>query len=297
MPMIKRLLPIFVALLFCAVTGCNKPNNTPQIAATTLPVYEFTSQLCNGTDICVSQLINENVSCLHNYTLQVNQMRTIESVQVLILSGAGLEDFMGDILETPNIIIDASVNVPVINAENAHEHAHSHDHGIDHHCDSHIWLSPANARIMSQNIYNSLVRIFPEHTNRFTENLNILLAEIDTLEQYGTTQLSALACRNLITFHDGFAYFAEAFDLSILKSVEEESGSEVAASELIEIIELVHDYNLPAIFTEKNSSTAAASVIEAETGVSVFELDMAMAGDSYFDAMYYNIDTLKEAFG
>lgn len=31
--------------------------------------------------------------------------------------------------------------------------------------------------------------------------------------------------------------------------------------------------------------------------MTVYSLDMAMAGDSYFDAMYRNIDTVKEALG
>ena len=44
-------------------------------------------------------------------------------------------------------------------------------------------------------------------------------------------------------------------------------------------------------------STSAAGVISRETGVAVYSLDMAMAGDSYFDAMYRNIDTIKEALG
>ena len=53
----------------------------------------------------------------------------------------------------------------------------------------------------------------------------------------------------------------------------------------------------PYIFTERNGSTSAAGVISRETGVTVYSLDMAMAGDSYFDAMYRNIDTIKEALG
>ena len=44
-------------------------------------------------------------------------------------------------------------------------------------------------------------------------------------------------------------------------------------------------------------STSAAEVISRETGVTVYSLDMVMAGDSYFDAMYRNIDTIKEALG
>ena len=54
-------------------------------------------------------------------------------------------------------------------------------------------------------------------------------------------------------------------------------------------------HGLPAIFIEANGADAAAMIICAETGAEVFTLDMAMAGNSYFNAMYRNIDTLKEA--
>ena len=109
--------------------------------------------------------------------------------------------------------------------------------------------------------------------------------------------LRDLSCRELLTFHDGFAYFAQSFDLEIVKAVEEESGSEASAQTLIELIELVETHHLPAVFTERNGSMAAAHMIAQETGVQVYSLDTAMSGDSYFDAMYHNIVTLKEALG
>ena len=77
--------------------------------------------------------------------------------------------------------------------------------------------------------------------------------------------------------------------------MEEESGSEASASELKELILLVRQHQIPAIFTEVNGSSSAASVIARETGIETFPLDMAMSGSSWFDAMYRNIDTLKEA--
>ena len=40
-----------------------------------------------------------------------------------------------------------------------------------------------------------------------------------------------------------------------------------------------------------------AEMIAAETGCKLYALDMAMSGDSYFTAMYHNIDTIKEALG
>ncbi len=79
--------------------------------------------------------------------------------------------------------------------------------------------------------------------------------------------------------------------------MEEESGSEASAQELKHLITLVRDHRLPAIFIETNGSVSAAEVIARETGAKVCTLDMAMGGDSYFDAMYHNINTLKEALG
>ena len=88
---------------------------------------------------------------------------------------------------------------------------------------------------------------------------------------------------------------AESFDLIILEAIEEESGSEASAREIINLANLIESHHIPAIFTETNSSDACASILQSETGVNVFTLDMAMTGDSYFDSMYHNINTLKEA--
>ena len=77
--------------------------------------------------------------------------------------------------------------------------------------------------------------------------------------------------------------------------MEEESGAEASAAELKELITLVRQHQLPAVFTETNGSDSAAAVISRETGAAVFTLDMAMSGDSWFEAMYHNIHTLKEA--
>ena len=66
-----------------SLAGCMHDNPDVQIAATTAPVYEFTTRICHGTDIRVGQVITENVSCLHDYTLQTSQMRMIEMRSLL----------------------------------------------------------------------------------------------------------------------------------------------------------------------------------------------------------------------
>jgi ABC-type Zn uptake system ZnuABC Zn-binding protein ZnuA len=286
----KLSLVLAMSLLIALLPGCQTAPAT-QVAATTLPVYEFTTTLCQGTGITVTRLVDESVSCLHDYSLSVSQVKALESAETVVISGAGLEEFMEDLL--PEDTIDSSVGIEALECTEEHDHDHDHHHEQD----SHIWLSPANGKIMAQNICSGLSAQYPQHQETFEKNLQNLLAKLDELQTYGQAQLQDLKCRDLVTFHDGFAYFADAFDLHILHAIEEESGREASAQELKHLIGIVREHNLPAVFTECNGSVSAADIICAETGAKCYALDMAMGGDSYFEAMYHNIDTIKEALG
>ena len=291
----KTTAPILL-LLLALLTGCAQQQPYAPVAATTLPVYEFTAALCEDTSVTVTRLITEEVSCLHDYSLNVRQVKAAEAAELIVISGAGLEEFMEDILlDKPSV--DASAGIPLLTPEaHSHDHdAHEEQEGHHHDQDPHIWLSPENAMIMAQNICRGLSDAYPGEAPVFQKNLQALLSRLEQLDAYGRETLAELSCRDLITFHDGFSYLAHSYGLHILEAVEEESGSEASARELIHLIEEVEHHSLPAIFTERSGAESAASIISRETGTKQYVLDMAMAGDSYFDAMYHNIDTLKEA--
>ena len=271
----RKLLSVCLcALLFC---GCTPQPKAPDIVATTLPVHEFTVRLCKGSGLSVGLLIDQNVSCLHDYTLQVSQMRMLEKSKAVAVSGAGLEDFLPD-LSNKNVI-DCSAGISL----------------LDHGSDPHIWLSPALAKKMAENLAEGLIKQFPNYADRITDNLQDLELDLDKLQSYGENALSALPHKELITFHDGFAYFAQSFGLEIAFAIEEEPGSEVSAAKVKELVTIIRDRNIPAIFTEKNGSTASAEVIAAEAGISCYTLDMIFSDTDYFSAMYQNIDCIKEA--
>ena len=288
-----------ILLLVCLLlSGCQTADTPAMVVATTLPVYDFTVALCQSTDITVERLINESVSCLHDYSLSVSQVKAVESAEIIVCSGAGLEDFLSDLLES-SVKVDASAGISLLCTSHSHDHddhAH-HAHKDAQEVDAHIWLSPANASCMAKNIAAGLIDHYPQHEQQIQNNLTVLLQNLDVLQQYGQQTLSELRSRDLITFHDGFSYFADSFDLHILEAVEEESGSEASAKELIHLITLVQDHKLPAIFTETHGSVSAANVISRETGANIYALDMCMGDTGYFEAMYRNIDTIKEALG
>ena len=219
-------------------------------------------------------------------------MKVLENASILVISCGDIEAFLNDGLNTDTTIIDASTDIDLICAEQ-HEHHDDHHHDID----PHYWLSPQNGRKMAHSIYTQLKIQYPQYASHFETNIKLLDEKFDKLENFADTELSSLRCRKIITFHDGFTYMADSFNLEIIKSIEEESGSEASAKDLISICNLVTEHNLPAVFAEKNGSVGAAEVICRETGAKLYYLDMGIASADYFETMYYNIKTLKEALG
>lgn len=278
------------------LTACGaSPVDVGGIAATTAPVAQFARAITEGTGLTVSQVITDSVSCLHDYSLSVRQMELVEKSRVVLISGAGLEETMEDALAAAACVVDCSAGIALQESQ-GHEHTHEEETSGHHHEeDPHIWLDPLRAAQMAENICAGLAACYPEYAARFRENTDGLIRRLEELNAYGQAALQELSCRELLTFHDGFGYLVGAFHLEILAAVEEEAGSEASAKVLTELVGLVREHELPAVFTEVNGSPSAASVIRAETGTAVYALDMAMGGSDYFQAMEYNFDTLKEA--
>ena len=299
----KRLLPllIVIALLLGGCSGtANEKDDTTHILATTYPVYLFTCELVKGVEnVTVGQLIREEVSCLHDYTLTVNDMKAIERADIIIINGAGLEVFMDHALSSSHApVIDSSLHLELLptsgHEDHHHEHHDEHEHGG--HYDPHFWLDPEAAKTMLTNIADGLSSIDPEHANVYSSNLSNALSQFSKL----SFDTSGLSCPYMITFHDGFRYLAHTGGLTLLRSIEEEEGSEASAAEIKEIIALIQLYHIPAIFTEANGSDRTAKVIARETCVEVYQLEMLMSGSGndisdYIETILSNYSVIKEA--
>lgn len=294
----KRLIPLLLCLAL--LVGCGGPatpaeDSAVQVLATTYPVYLFTTALADGIEgVEVNLLVNSQTSCLHDYTLTVRDMRLVDKADIVVLNGAGLEDFMADALAQSRAqTIDSSANITLLELFGTHDHGDSH---AEHDHDPHVWMCRDNAGTMLQTIADGLCALDSTHAAQYSANLEQALRQLpeESLAE------ESLSCPYLITFHDGFQYFAAANQLTLLKAIEEESGSEASAAEIKDIIALIQEYNIPAIFTEKNGSDATAQAIARETGCKVYQLDMMMSGDGsgmeeYCCIMEENYTTIAEA--
>lgn len=311
----KRLFCALCALLF--LSGCTSSAPTQEdtltITATTYPTYLAALAVTEGVEgVSVSRLDTGSVSCLHDYTLTVNDMKKLARADVIVMNGAGLEDFMADALaSTDALVIDCSERVDLLPASGHHNHEHSgEDHG---HFDPHYWMDPLNFHTMVGNVRRGLWDLFPgEVAPDLSANTTLAFEQLLPLYELGLKYLypnseNAIPVPGLITFHDGFQYLAYTFHLPLLASIEEEAGSEASAKEIVDISQLVKELDIPVIFTETNGSVATANAIARETGCAVAQLSMIMDGrepteeDSspivpYAELMLNNLHTLINSF-
>ncbi len=302
----KKIIPFLLSLLL--LTGCAaqaaEPEAETTVACTTYPVYLLAQAVTQDVDGVEPVLvINQQVSCLHNYTLTMNDMKTIEGCDLLAINGAGLEDFLDDVLEGRDYL-DCSQGIELDEGDEAHEEASGHAH--EEETDAHIWLAPARAAQMAANLAEGLAQADPDNAEAYRANAKTVQTALSDLQAELTEQLAGLSCRQLITFHDGFHYFAQAFDLEIVAAVEEEEGSEASARRINELVALIDQYQIPAIFTEVNGSDSTAQALALERDIGVFALDLGMSDanvpegleglDAYEAILRQNVETILEAY-
>ena len=311
----KRLLSgFFAAVMLLTSCGPTVParredDGVLTIVTTTYPIYLFANSLVSGVEgVAVERLDTGSTSCLHDYNLTVNDMKKIDRADVIAINGVGLEDFMEDALASSDaFIIDCSEGVELLENLSHHHDEHDHEghHGHDHgHFDPHYWMDPRNAQIMVQNLAEALTEKLPGYGGSIAEmaaGMDTILSAADLFLREDMLGEGADHVTGLITFHDGFQYFAHAYGLPLLEAIEEEAGSEASAKEIVEITALVNEYNIPVIFTEVNGSDATANAIARETGCAVAQLSMLMDGqeetiEEYVNGMVANMDAIRHGF-
>ncbi|MEG2001299.1 MAG: metal ABC transporter substrate-binding protein [Evtepia sp.] len=270
-----------------------KQDEVLSLVVTTYPLYLFASELTKNVDgVQVDCVVNQPISCLHDYTLNVRDMQSLENADVIVENGVNLEAFMDDALRASHAdVIDCSEGIALLPLKE--------DPTVN---DPHIWMDPDRAAAMIQTLSNGLSRLDPTHSEQYAANCTQAVETLRNAKQSLKAELASLSCRELITFHDGFSYFADSFDLTILKAIEEEAGSEPSAKEISAIADLIQLNKIPAIFTEVNGSDATAKALAKETSVSIHTLSMIMSGDSkdpglsiYLSALEANVSAIKEA--
>lgn len=291
-----RMSALLLTLLFltgCAAAPASEPD-AMTVACTTYPVYLLCQAVSAGVDGVEPVLVvDQQLSCLHDYTLTMKDMKLIEGAAVLAISGGETEEFLEDVLEQRDYV-DCSQGIELLWNEEEEEE------------DSHFWLDPVCAAQMAKNLAHGLSEADPDHAAAYSSNAQAAEERLTALGETLREELSSLPCRQLITFHDGFSYFAHSVNMEIAASVEEEEGSEASARRIQELVAIIDEDQIPAVFTEANGPDSTAKALALERPITVGTLNMGMSRstvpaeltglDAYEWVLKGNAEAILEAY-
>ncbi len=292
----KKIFCLALILLTFALTGCGsdkKDEDTLKIVTSFYPIYLDVINITRGVDgVQVVNLTPSQTGCLHDYQLTPEDMKTLETADILVVNGLGMENFLDKVKETrPDLkIIDASDTpdiVPIM------------ENGVPN---PHVWLSVTYAIAQVKNISSKLCELDSVRAEKYKRHTLEYVDELTTLRDELHLSLDLLQNKEIVTFHEAFPYLAAELNLKVVAVIEREPGTEPTPQELAETIEKINALEHKVIFTEPQYSSKAAETIARETGAKIFELDPIVTGEAksdklldYVDRMLTNILTLGKA--
>jgi zinc/manganese transport system substrate-binding protein len=161
--------------------------------------------------------------------------------------------------------------------ERAGGHDHDHDHGR---ADPHAWQSVANAKIYVANIRDALTAADPAGKDAYLANAAAYLAKLDALEREVREVIAKVPAdrRRVITSHNAFGYFQDAYGLSFTAPQGVSTEAEASAKDVAAIISQIKKQKAAAVFLENVTDPRLVEQIARETGAKV-------GGTLYSDAL------------
>ncbi|MFC1839525.1 metal ABC transporter solute-binding protein, Zn/Mn family [Thermodesulfobacteriota bacterium] len=218
----------------------------------------------------------------HTYEPTHKQMNILSKADLFVKAGSGIEFellWMKRLiaLNKKMTVCDSSESIHLIDIpDNEHEGKGDEDHHNYHYKDPHIWLSPDNAVMMSQNILRAIIDIDPSSTEYYEKNFTKLVNNLLSLKKDINKRLKNIKNRQFYIFHPAWGYFARDFNL--LQIPVEYSGKEPTPARMARLIKRAKQENIRVIFTSPQFSKKSAEVIANEIDGSVVFID-PMAGD------------------
>ena len=179
-------------------------------------------------------------------------------------------------------------------AHAGHDDHHGHDHGAG---DPHFWQNPRMVVHYVNQITDGLVAADPDNASTYLANSAGYIEELEALDAYIADAVASIPeeHRVMVTFHDAFGYFGERYGVEVQAFVGGHGG-DVSPGDIANVLELVVDKGLPAVFAEPQFSDDALEQVARDAGIPV-GIIRSLPDDEhpdYVGMMRANADQLAE---
>lgn len=287
----KRII-IKIFLLALLISGCGTPtpdSDKLSVVATTTIIGDVVG-IIGGDSIDLTILLPVGVDP-HSFSPTPKDLAAIANADVVFINGLGLEEFLVDMIDSSGSeaqIVSVSENVSTLASG-----------------DPHVWLDVENVIVWADNILNSLVELDADNESAYQANAQAYQDELADLDQTMLDEFAEIpaAQRVMVTDHDAFLYFAQAYDITLIGAVipSYSTLAEPSAQELAALQDVIRDLNAPAVFVGTTISPSIIQRLAEDTGMQLVTLytgSLSEAGGpagTYIEMMRFNLNTILQA--
>jgi zinc transport system substrate-binding protein len=233
--------------MWCAVV-CAIAFNTaaiaaeaPRVVVSIKPIHSLVAAVMQGAG--EPMLLIGSGASPHTYSLKPSDARALQEADLIFWVGEGMETFLRkpltslpkgapviELAEAPGVLLlgrregegweshthSEHEAAAAPSSEENDKREHGHEHGGT---DMHIWLDADNARAIVRAAVASLEKADPGRAALYRSNGNHAEARIDTLDRALRSELTPLAGRPYVVFHDAYQYLEHRYGLTSVGSI------------------------------------------------------------------------------
>ena len=284
-----------------------------------------------GEHVEVTSLVGPDGDA-HVYSPSPGDARALAGADMVVFNGLLFEGWMERLIESSDysgaLVMATTGLEPRAFAEHGHEeeghddHGHGHDdHGHDDHGhddhehdehdpsehnhgddDPHAWQDLRQAKVYVTNIRDGLIEADSANADSYQANAERYLAEIEQADSEIRDLLSGIpASASVITGHDSFGYFSNAYGVSFLSPVGLSTEADPSGASMAALVDVIEQENVQALFHENMTNQAIINQLAEETGLPIvgtlYADALASEGDAstYLGMMRHNAKVLHPA--
>jgi zinc/manganese transport system substrate-binding protein len=300
----RRASLVAALLLLATIPGAVGAQGKLRVVATLPDLYVITRALVGDVGgIDVVARFGQNP---HDMEVRPSHMLLLRRADVLVRNGLE-EDAWIDVMalgsNNPKMVrgaltvIEASPGIRVLKVPNGRvDRALGDVHPLG---SPHFTLDPGNMPLVTANIARGLVRVAPDHAAVFDANRDAFLARVAAAERRWREALAPFRGAGIVSYHDSWPYFYDAFGLVEAGMIEDRPGIAPSPQHIAALIRKMSAERVRVILHESWYPRELTDLVAQRTGATVLVVPQtpgAVKGtDDYVAHLDYLVGALASA--
>lgn len=281
------------------------PRTAPVSVVATIGMVADVAREVGQDRVRVTGLMGEGVDP-HLYKASPGDVRAMSDADIILYNGLHLEGRMADI-----IVRMASRTTVVQVTETIDPNRLREPPEFDGHYDPHVWFDASLWQSAVTRIRDVLIQEDPSEKDAYTAAASEYSALLADVHAYAKATIATIpaSSRVLVTAHDAFGYFGDAYGLEVMAIQGISTDSEASLQDINALVDALVARKVPAVFVE---STVPRKTIDAliegakgrghslTIGGELFSDAMGPEGTlegTYVGMMLHNVDAITRALG